>query len=157
MAELTAILEGEFIPRQSATHDVHDTGTVVGLTTTLEKYSNDGVTRNYSNVVMWDTVADMVDCTMLPVNSKIDISLSSDVAAGNQGAIIIVELRCPNNGSPFLLKQFSVPVDRADSYPVDVTWNGYVGPEVQLYGIEVYSGLQTGTLNVSNRKLLVRA
>lgn len=155
MAELTDILEGEFVPRKSAIHDVHDTGTAVTLTTTLQKYVNDGAVRDWSTVEMWDT--DHLDCSMLPVGSKLDVILSSDVAAGNQGAIILVEFICPNNGSPFVVSDLSVPIGRADSYPERFPLTGYVGPEVQQYGIEIYSGLLTGSLDVSNRKLLVRA
>ncbi len=157
MAELRTILETEFIPRMSAIHDLADTGTPKTLTTSLEQYTNDGALRNVSSTVLWDTVTNAVDCSELPVWSKIDIVLSSDIAAGNQGAIILVDFICPNNGSPFSIGQLSVPVDRADSYPARFPFAGYVGPEVQQYGIEIYSGLITGTLDVSNRKILVRA
>jgi hypothetical protein len=155
--ELVDVLNDNFVPRKSAIHDCHDTGVAKTLTTTLEKYTNDAAVRNWNTVALWDTTTNYVDCSTLPVGSKLDIILSSDIAAGNQGALVLVEYRCPNGGAPFLLAQTTTAISKNDAYPERFAFTGYVGPEVQQYGIEIYSGLQSGSLDVSNRKLLVRA
>ena len=158
MAELTDILENEFITRKSAIHDCHDTLTnSVTLTATPAKYTNDAAERDWGTAVLWDTANNLVDCSALAVGSKLDVVLDSVIASGNQGAVVLVEFICPNNGSPFTLKQKVVTVARSVEYPEDATWVGYVGPEVQQYGVEIWSSVATGTVTLTKRKLLVRA
>ena len=157
MAELRDIMATEFIPSRDAYHDAVDSGGPYTLTTTYAKYVNDAAVRNESTLVMWDEVASHVDCSMLPVGSKLDIKVDSVVAAQNKGAVMLVKFECPNGGAPFTLEE--IPVEVASNAAQSERWVliGYVGPEVQQYGIDIYSKVETGTADVSSRKLLVRA
>jgi|GEM_PF-6014727 len=158
MKQLTDSLSEKFITRMSAIHDCHDTLTnSATLTTTPAKYTNDAAERDWGTEELWDSVNSIVDCSGLVVGSKIDIILDSVIASGNQGATILVEFICPNNGNPFTMKQKIVVIERSVEYPEDATWVGYVGPEVQQYGVEIWSSVVTGTVVLTKRKILVRA
>lgn len=158
MKQLTNALKDRFITRQSAIHDSHNTAaTTATLTTTPAKYTNDGVARQWKTETLWNTTTNIVDCSALAVGSKIDVILDSLIASGNQGAIISVEFRCPNNGSPFVMKTSTLEVAKNVAFPAEIAWKGYIGDEVQEFGIEIYSSVLTGTVTLSERKLLVRA
>ena len=157
MAELKDIMATEFVPSRDAYHDAVDSGGPYTLTTSYEKYVNDAVVRDESTLVMWDKIANHVDCSTLPIGSKLDIKIDSVVAANNNGAVILVKFECPNDGAPFTLEE--IPVEVASNVEQSERWIlvGYVGAEVQQYGVDIYSKVETGTSDVSSRKLLVRA
>ena len=158
MAELRTILGTEYISSKDAIHDVHDTLTnTATLTTDYQLYTNDATVRDYGTATLWDKDNSIIDCSSLVEGAKIDVVLDSLIASGSQDALITVKFECPNNGSPFTLKEKTLRVKKNDTYNDDVTWGGYIGPEVKLYGIKIYSKVGVGTLDVSQRKLLVRA
>ena len=159
MATLNNILGSNFITRKSAIHDCHDNqSNVVTLTTTPQKYTNDGTGgRNWYTTELWDTTNNIVDCSNLVVGSKLDISIDTTIDGGNKDTLIFVEFRCPNNGSPFTLKTITITIDKALTYQDEAVWNGYVGPEVQQYGIEIYSSASISGVDLSLRTILIRA
>ena len=166
MRLLGSILFNYFKPRKSGNDNVWDStteiaegGSTIELTTSFVKYVNDGAgSYSFSNQAFWDSTNNIVDCSALPIGSKLDIKLTSDITNGNKDNAIEVEFRCPNNGSPFVVGEDYQLAKKASSYPEAFILLGYVGPEVQQYGIEIYSRkIETSTVTASNRKLLVRA
>lgn len=155
--QLADRLKDDYYTRQSAVHDVHDSGGPYTLDTDYELYVNDAVTRDVSSVVMWDKTTNHIDCSMLALYCKLFVKVDSTVAAGNKGAVILVKFECPNGGSPFIVEEVQVEVPSNDAKPSQWKMLGYVGPEVKQYGIDIYSRVESGTANVSNRKLLVEA
>ena len=157
MATLSKIRAGKVIPEKGINNKVIDTGTQKTLTTALEPYTNDAVQGSTGTMTLWDPVANSVDLSMLPVWCNVDVVLKSDVEGGNQDSSIIVQFICPNNGNPIIVANKTVPVLRAVDAPIEAVCLGVVSAEIQQYGIEIYSATVAGSLNVSNRELLIRA
>lgn len=157
MATLTEIRASKVIPEKGINNKVIDTGTQKALTTTLVKYTNDAVQGSTGTMTLWNPATNSVDLSMLPVGCNVDVILQSDVEGGNQDASIIVQFICPNNGSPIIVANKTVPVLRAVNAPIEIVCLGVVSAEIQQYGIDIYSATVAGSLNVSNRELLIRA
>ena len=166
MGILKDILFGNFYPRKSGIDDCWDsatelsgTGVAKELTTSFVEYTNDRAgSYGFSTLAPWDGTTNSIDCSMLPVGSKLDIILVSDVENTNQDNAVEVEIRCPNDGNPFVVREIYEEVSKSASYPQPFKWQGYVGVEIQQYGLKIYSR-KTGasTVTVANRKILVRA
>lgn len=156
--DIRDVLEDNIIPRKSRIHDCVDTGTLQTLADGVRTvYTNDKLGYEYNNGTgdLWDSVNNKITDTIL--DAKIDIIVGGTMNAPSANTRLDVELVIDDTPE-IPVKKRTLEISRNGvNIDADMAFLVYNGAAAQADGFKIYLTAQGGSIDITNKSILVRA
>lgn len=156
---LDEVLEDDWVPRRSGIQNEQSDAAPVTIAVVdgWVKYTNNGAAFGEKNTTLFDTSTGHIDVSALPLWSKVDFILTTNILMTNPNGYIKVKIVIPDTAGDIEVNVATILPVKNTAHDKSIVLGGYIGDKAIEFGFDIYTSVEVDSAEFANRRILLRS